>query len=188
MVENALIAVGIGLARRAAETGGATDHRLIDMAPGPARPHEGLVIEAGAEQGREEIVDGAEVELERGPAILARGAEAIIKLDLGCAQVGSHSAGSALERDERVRLLGAGAENPARAVILERAPDEMKAIGDQRGRERVAGVALVIEAVEGEDERARTVDRTDACETKRLAHSPRPVRSPAISGRGSPAL
>ncbi len=188
MAECALIAVRIGLARRATETGGATDHRLIHMAPGPARPHEGLVIEAGAEQRREEIVDGAEIGLERRPAILARDAEPTVKLDLGCAQVGSHTAGSALERHQRVRLLGARGEEPARPVIFERAPDEMYAIGDQRGSERVAGVSLVVEAVEGEDERARTIDRTDASETKRLAHSRRPARSPAMSGRGSPAL
>ncbi len=188
MVEYALIAVRIGLARRAAETGGATDHRLIDMAPGPARPHEGLVIEARAEQRRKEIVDRAEVELERGPAILARSAEPIVKLDLGRAQIRRHPARSARKRDQRVRLLGAGAQDSPRPVIFERAPDEMKAVGDQGGRERVAGIALVIEAVEGEDERARTIDRTDACETKRLAHSRRPARSFGPSGRGSPAL
>ncbi len=188
MVERARIAIRIGLARGSAEARGATDHRLIDMAPGPARTHEGLVIEARPKERRKEIVDRAEVELERGPAVLARSAKSIVKLDLGRAQIGGCAAGSARKRDQRVRLLGAGGEDAARAVIFERAPHEMEAVGDQGGRERVAGAALVIEPIEGEDEGARRVDRAAARETKRLAHAPRPARSPATSGRGSPAL
>jgi hypothetical protein len=34
----------------------------------------------------------------------------------------------------------------------------MHAIGDKRGSERVAGITLIVEAVEGEDERTRAVN------------------------------
>ena len=193
MVERALIAVGVGLARRPAEARSAADHRLIDALPGPVLaeqigPHEGLVVEAGADERREEVIDRAEVECERRPAVLAYGAEAVIKFDLGRAQVWRDPAGSASQGDERIRLLGAGAQDPARPVIFERAPDEMHAVGYEGGGERVAGIALIEQAVESEGERARTVDRADAGETKRLAHPPRPAASAAPSGRGSPGL
>ena len=44
------VAVGVGRGRHSPETGGAPDHRLIDAVPEAARPHEGLVVEAGGEQ------------------------------------------------------------------------------------------------------------------------------------------
>ena len=193
MSERPLIAVGIGLARTDAKTRGAADRRLIDMRPGPVlaeevRAHERLVVEAGPEQRRQEIVHRADVECERGPAVLARSAQSLVELDLGRAQVGREPAGPARDGDERVRLLRAGAEDSARPVIFVRAPNQMDAIGEQRRGERVAGVALMQKAVEREGERARAIDRTDACETKRLAHSRRPARSLGPSGRGSPVL
>src|SRR6202020_1301262 len=118
---------------------GSADHGLIDARPGPQiGAHKGLVVESGAEQRREQVVDGAEVECERWPAILARSAQSIMKLDLGRAQVRGHSAGTTLDANQRVRLLGACAEEPARPVILERSPDEMQAIEEAPATERVA--------------------------------------------------
>ena len=64
------IMVGVGLRRRDAEAGGRTDARLVDLLPSSLRPHEGLVVEARREERREEIVDAADVEGERRPAVL----------------------------------------------------------------------------------------------------------------------
>ena len=88
MGEGAVIAVRVGLAGRGSEAGGASDDRLVHSLPGPVRtepvgPHEGLVIEAGADQRREDVVDRADVEAERRPAVLARRDEAVVKLDFG---------------------------------------------------------------------------------------------------------
>src|SRR6185312_2020902 len=183
-----LVPVRITLARGAAQARGAADHRLIDAPPGPVRAHEGLVIEARADERREEAVQRAKIGLERRPAILAGRDKPVVKLDLGRAQVRGEAGGLALKGDERVRLLRPGAEDPARPVIFERPPDEMDAVGDEGGSERVAGIALVEEAVETEGERPRAVDEPQPVQTKRLAHAPGPLRPAATSGRGSPAL
>ncbi len=66
------VAVGIGRGRRPAEARRGADARLVDLVPERARPHEGLVVEAGDEERREEVVDRADVEVERRPAVLAR--------------------------------------------------------------------------------------------------------------------
>ena len=120
MIEGARVAIRIGLARGRSQPRGAADHRLIEASPGPVlaeqtRAHEGLVIEAGAEQRRGQVVDRADIELERRPAILARSDKAVGKLDLGCAQVWGYATRPAHNSDKRVRLFGAGAED-ARAA------------------------------------------------------------------------
>ncbi len=193
MSESPLIAVGIGLARSDPETRGAADRRLIDTCPRPVlaeqvRTHERLVVEAGAEQRRQEIADRADVECKRRPAVLARSAEPVVELDLGRAQVGCEPAGPAGEADERVRLLRAGAEDPARPVILVRAPNQMNAVGEKRGGERIPGAAFVSDPIEREGEGPRAVDRTKAIDSKGLAHAHRPASSAARSGLASPAL
>ena len=52
-----VVVVGIGLPGAAAEAGGAADRRLVDRLPEFRRPHEGLVVEAGHEDRREQLVD-----------------------------------------------------------------------------------------------------------------------------------
>ena len=70
MGEARRIVVGIGLVGRDAEAGRGADVRLVDALPGRLRPHEGLVVEAGREHRRGEVVDRADVEGERRPAVL----------------------------------------------------------------------------------------------------------------------
>src|SRR5271165_1012396 len=140
------------------------------------RAHERLVVEAGAEQRREAVVDRTHVEFERRPAVLAQSRKAFMKLDLRRAQIGRKSAGSARNADQRVGLLRASAYNSSRPMILIRAPDQMNAVGDERGGERIACVALVGDAVEGEGERARAVDQAEAGDAKGLAHVLGPAR------------
>ena len=51
--------------------------------------------------------------------------------------------GSDADLDQGVGLLGAGGDDAARAVVLEAAPDQVDAVGQQRRGQGVAAVALV---------------------------------------------
>ena len=68
---HALVARGVGADAGAAEAGGAADEMLAEHPEARAlqraehRPHEGLVVEAGAEELAAELVDRADVEGER---------------------------------------------------------------------------------------------------------------------------
>ncbi len=73
-----LVVVRVGLARGAAEPGGAPDRRLVELLPERGRPHESLVVEAGAEEGCGELVDREQVVAERRPAVLAVRGEALV--------------------------------------------------------------------------------------------------------------
>ena len=163
-----LVAIRIGRGRRPAQAGGAADQPLVHAPPPALRPHEGLVVEARREQRAEDVVQRPQVEADGWPAVLARGSEAVVQLDLGGADVGL-GARAAAQLHERVRLLGAGAEDAARAVILEAAPDQMDAVRQQRRSERVAGVALVAGAVEGEMQRLPPIDPAAAVQAVRLS-------------------
>lgn len=152
MSENVAVLIRVGLAWRAPEPGGAPDQRLVKALPGmwpkPLRADKGLIVEAGRQERREGAVDRARVEGERRPAVLAVRLETLIQLDLRRAQVRRCAATAAHHGHERVRLLRARGEDPARAMILERAPDEVDAIGEKRGGERVASVAHELAPIE----------------------------------------
>ena len=157
--EGLLVGVGVALAGGAPEPGGAADQRLVDLLPERRRPHEGLVVEAGRQQRRDQRVDRQQIEPQRRPAVLAGGDEAVVELGRGGARVGlAPRAGPQL--DQRIGLLRSGRQDAARAMILERPPDQMHAVGQQRRRQRVAGMAAVAAPVEGE-RRAPACDRSD---------------------------
>src|SRR3974390_3454087 len=118
-----LVVVRIGCRSGAAEPGGAADGGLVELFPERRRPHEGLVVEAGRDERREQRIDRAEIAGERGPAVLARRREAIIELDGGRLAVRLAPRAGA-ELDQRVRLLPSGREKGARAMILESGADE----------------------------------------------------------------
>jgi hypothetical protein len=149
-----------------ADAGGAPDDVLV-RGPGARGRHERLVIEAGRKQRREQIVERPQVEIERRPAVLARGNEPIVKLRHGGARVGL-GARALADPHQRVRLLRPGGEDAARTVIFEAASDDAHAVRQQRRRQRVARVARVAAAIEGERERARAVDRAALRQTERL--------------------
>ena len=125
------IAVGVRLGRGASQTGGSTDGGLIEMVPRFARPHEGLVVEARRNEGRQKAGHRAHVKVQAGPAVLALGHKAVIELDLGGAQIGRDASLVAAHRDQRIGLFRACAQDPARAVIFERAAHQVHAIGQQ---------------------------------------------------------
>src|SRR5581483_9367028 len=155
---------------------GAADGRLIDLLPERGRPHEGLVVEAGAEDRREKLVHREQIEFERRPAVLARGVEAVVELDGRGAGVRLASRARS-ELDERARLLGARGQDATGAMIFERARDEADAVGKERRGERVAGMADEVLAVEGEGERAAAVDEAAGRQTVGLrgrGHSLKP--------------
>src|SRR6185437_8188525 len=87
MGETLLVMIGIGALRRPPHPGGTADEMLVE-APRPFRSHERLVVEAGWEQRRDERRRRAEVEAERGKAVLALRHEPIIELDHRGAGVG----------------------------------------------------------------------------------------------------
>ena len=77
-----LIAVRIDPVGGAPGAGGPPDHRTRSAVQKPPRPHECLVIEAGAEEGGEEPADRAEIEGHGGIGILAEGLESILDLTM----------------------------------------------------------------------------------------------------------
>ena len=149
------VVIGVGKIRRNAEARRRADDRLVEALPGRLRPHEGLVVEAGREHRRGDVVDGADVEFERRPAVLRMRGKPLIELLYRGADIGRLARRIALDRDQRVGLLGTCRQDAARAVILERTADEMHAIGKQRRGQRVTGKAGIGLAVEAEAGRAR---------------------------------
>ena len=138
MSETRRIVVGIGLVGRHAKAGRGADIRFVDAFPGGLRPHEGLVVEAGGKHRRRDVVDRADVEGERRPAVLRDRIQPVIELLHRGAHVRRLSRRIARNRHQRIGFLGAGRENAARPMIFERAADQMDAVGDQRRGEGVA--------------------------------------------------
>src|SRR5581483_4106159 len=164
-----------GTLRRAPETGARADRRLVEAGPEGSRPHERLVVETGGEEGRQPIGNRAEIEAKRRPAVLARGSKALMELHLRCAEVRRLAPAAAIDRDQRVRLLGASRNDAARPVILERAADQVDAVGEQRRSQRVAGEAGERDTIEGEAERLFAVDAAAGRRAKCVHAPPRPA-------------
>ncbi len=143
------IGVRIGLGRRFAKTGSATDERLINLVPEAFRPHEGLVVKACREEHVERIIDRADIVLQRRPMVLGFGLETIIEFQHRCAGVRLKPTWSTRDAHQCIRLFGTGRKNAARAVIFERTTGQMFAIGKQRGCQCVTfktGIGLAVEA------------------------------------------
>ena len=98
--------------------------------PGPARPHERLAVEAGRDQRRKQAGYRTHIEAKRRPAVLRDRAEAVEERNLRRPHVGIVAAAATVDADQRVRLLGTGAHDAARPVILEGATDEVDALAD----------------------------------------------------------
>ena len=154
-----LVGVGIGLAGGAPEAGSPADQRLVDLLPEGRRPHEGLVVEAGAEHRRGQSVHRHQVEGEGRPAVLAARCQSRIQLRDGCPRVRLPPRSGA-QFDECIGLFGACRQDAARPVIFERAADQRDTVGKQSGGERVAGMALIVPSIEGERQCFRAVDQS----------------------------
>ncbi len=185
------IYVRIRQCRCTPEAGHRADLRLVKPLPGRFRPHEGLVVEAGGKERREHVVHRAEVATERWPMVLALRLESVGELDLGGAQIGGE-ARAGPDADECIGLIRPRRQDAARAVIFERTPDEMHAVGEQGGSERIAGEAFVSLAVERKAQLACPIDAPTGLKAKGSAHASRiPWRASSGSagvGRSSPIL
>ena len=183
------VAKGVGLfivirvrrLRCAAEPRGAADGRLVELLPEGGRPHEGLVVEAGAEDRREDLVRRQQVEPQRRPAILARRGKPVIKLD-GRGPGVRLAPRTRPQFDQRVRLLGPRRQDSARTMIFERTADQTHAVGEESRGERIALEARELLAVEAEADGLRPIDHSTLGEPVGLgAHvfAPSPANSTA---------
>src|SRR6185437_10848947 len=144
-----LVTVGIGPDAGAAEPRRPTDGRLVHPLPEGCRPHEGLVVETGDEDRREQGIDRANIEAERRPAILTAGLETLEQLhDRGPRVRLTARAGAQLH--QRIGFLRARGQDAARPVVLERATHQSDTRREQGGRQGVARMAAVTLAVERE--------------------------------------
>ena len=166
--KGALIAVGIVLPRQGAQPGGAADHRLIQLLPEAARPHEGLVIEPRPQERRRQVVDRHQVKAQRGPAVLAPRLHPLVYLLYRGAHIGVLPP-VAPHRNQRVGFLAASRQDAARAVVFERTPDQPHVIGQQGRGQRVALIPAVAHPVEGERDRPVPVDQPLALNPHRRA-------------------
>ena len=174
-----LIGIRVCLVARLAETGGLADQGFIDLFPEAGRPHEGLVVKAGAQERREQPVDRADIEPERGPAVLAAGVKPVLQLDHRGARVGFRaSAGAGCY--QRIGFCRTRREDAARAVIFEAAADELDAVGEQRRGQRIARMAGERLSVESEVDRAGAVDLSAGGEAM-AAHAAPPSLASAAS-------
>src|SRR5690606_11765335 len=147
--------------------------------------------EARRQKGREKIIDGICVEGQRRPTVLTFGYQPIVDLDRSRSQVRRLAAVRANYTDERIRLLRPRRNRPAGTMILERTPHEVDAVGEQRRGQRIAFVACVALAIEGEADRPRAIDAATRCRPERRIAHRRPSFAASIvaaSGRGSPDL
>ena len=182
MQEPLVVAVRVGLAGQAAETGGGADGRLVDPLPEGFRPHEGLVIEAGREERREQIVKRQQVVAQRTAIVLAARFQPVEQFGDGrpCVRLPVRAAA---QLDQRVGLFRTGGEDAAGPMVFEAPADQPDPVGEQGRGQRVAGMAGQPAAVEPEIEAAAPVDQA-AVEAERPAHRSRP-RATATSRASS---
>src|SRR3546814_19048590 len=100
----------------------------------------------------------------------------------------SEAAIAAIRPDEGVRLLRTGRKDAARAVILERAADEMDAIGQQRRGERVALIAGIGLAVKVKAHGPAVVHPALAGDALGGHFCTPPASTSPTTGRGRPAF
>ena len=169
MGKRLFIIVRIVFARQRAKPRRAADDRLIDLLPERFRPHEGLVVKPRPQKRRRQIVQRQHIEPQRRPAILRPRHQPLGQLGGGGPQIGFLRAAQS-HRHQRVRLLAACAQNPARTVILERPPDQPHVIGQQGRGQRIPLNTLIRPPVKGEIDPLFQVDQSGACDP----HAPAP--------------
>ena len=204
MVVVACVAVRVWLGGGVAQAGAAAEQGFEEAVPElpAAWAEHGLVEEPGRQQRGGQGGECAEIGAERGPAVLAGGFQALVEFDLGGAQVGGGAAAVAPQGDQGVRFLGAGGEDAAGAVVFEGAADQVDAVGEQGGGERVSLAAQIVHAIEAEAEVAGALDAAAGFGAHGIRHQPALEHAPdqqALhhsflaggadhSGRASPAL
>ena len=141
-----------------AEPGRASKELLVVL-PGPTRPDERLVVEADLhpERGRGAAHGVQRVGLERRPGV--------DRVDLHALLRGRHAGADgrfAVDLDEAVGALAGAAQEAARAVVLERAREDLDARVEERRGDRVAREARHLLAAPSERHGRRAVDQLAA--------------------------
>ena len=152
------IMIGIARRRAFAQPGHTADRRLVKLLPRRARPHEGLVVETRREERPKSVIDRAEIEAERRIAVLACRNEPGVERHRGRAQIGRRPPAPARHGDERIGLLHPRREQPARAVIFERAPEQGDPARHQRRGQIVPRKPAIVALVEREGDRPAAID------------------------------
>ena len=150
------IAIRIGAVRGNSQPCGASDRPFEKM---PVGPNEGLVVKTGNEQRRCQLVYPAQIEPRRWPAIDAGGHEAIDQRNLRRFQIG-FGVIALTQPHQRVGFFGSGGHDPTRAMILEAAPDQLDAVGQQGRGQRVAGMAAIFAPVKPKAQAARPINQS----------------------------
>ena len=135
------------------QAGGPPDVRLK---PAPVGPHKRFVVKRGRQQAGEQLVDAQQIELRRRPAIDRLCRQPRPQRHRGGRLIGGLIVTEQL--DQRRRLFDAGADDASGPVVFEAARGQDDAVCQQRGRQRVAPIAVVLPAVEGETDALGAVD------------------------------
>ena len=169
-----VVAVRVHGGRRAAKTGGLADVFLVGQ-PEVLRVHKGFVVEPRRHHLAADLAENAhQVGVDARPAVGAAGDQAGIQRLLGGAHVGDLRRFGAADLQHRVRLFRARRNNAARPRVLEAAPDDIHAIGQQGSGQGVTGKALIALPVEAECQRLAAINAAAAGKTIDLAHAVTP--------------
>src|SRR5258706_7452472 len=99
------VAIGIRAGRRAPKACGATNQRLVQVFPSGSRPHESFVVEARRHKRRQNVVNSANIESERRPAVLAFGGKPLVDLYLSCSLIRRVARLVGTNTDQRIWLI-----------------------------------------------------------------------------------
>src|SRR5262249_29726548 len=132
----------------------------------------------------DQVIERTNIEGETRPAVLTFRLEPCVELELRGTYVRGVARRITVHTDERIRFLRSCGQHAAGPVILEGAAQQMHAVGEERGGERVARKAGIAHPIESEGERARAVDASATCRTQRFVHR----ESLGVAGGGSPTL
>ena len=179
--------VGIGSSRRLAKPCRPADDRLIDVFPRLLRLHECLVVKARHKQRRQQIINLADIIRQRRPPVLALRDQPVMQFNLRSPEIGRVASAAPINADKRIRLFRPRRDQPARAVIFERASHQMNAIREQARGERITLEGAIKLPVKAETQRLFPVDPAALCGAKREAHRPASFIRVPKSGFFSPA-
>ena len=132
--------------------------RLVKLFPKRLGPHECLVVKSSTKERRAHIVHAHEIKLKARPAVLAHSLQTVIYLLHGCAHVRVLRAALA-HSHKRVRLFRASRQNPAWAVILERARNKLDTVGQQCRGQSIALKTLIGMPVKAKRHTSSAVDQ-----------------------------
>ena len=171
-----VVPVRVRTVRGAPVPGHPADRPLVPV-PAGARPHERLVVEPGRQHPAESLQAAREIEAKRGPAVDGVRFEPLDQFHHRPRSMGNRRTlePGVAHREDPVRLLHPGAEEPAGAVVLDAARDRPHPVREQGGSEGISAVSLEAKPVEAEVHAAAAVDAAAADEPEWLgdAHSTR---------------